>query len=243
MKSVSLLAAALLGGCASAPEAKELAQVSVIDRATGEQLEVYRHQGRLYLAGNPGAKYSITVRNGTGGRVLAVVSVDGVNVVSGETAAPAQTGYVLDRHDSVDISGWRKSLNEVAAFVFTALPDSYAARTGRPDNVGVIGVAVFREKALPATLFSAPAAAERSASGAAADRAEKKSEQLGTGHGERETSVVQYTNFERAGSRPDQVVTLYYDSRPNLIARGVIPRPVHGHPNPFPGQFVPDPWG
>jgi hypothetical protein len=242
MKSVSLLVAALLGGCASAPDAKELAQVSVIDRVSGERLEVYRHQGRLYVAGRPGAKYSITVRNDTGARVLTVVSVDGVNVVSGETAAPDQTGYVLDRHEGVDIAGWRKSLNEVAAFVFTALPDSYAARTGRPDNVGVIGVAVFREKPTPPALLSAPVAAERARSGAA-DSTEKKAERLGTGHGERETSVVQYTNFERASSRPDQMVSIYYDSRPNLSARGIIPHSAIGHPNPFPGHFVPDPWG
>lgn len=243
MKSISLLAAALLSGCASAPEAKELAQVEVIDRATGQPLEVYRHRGRMFVAGVPGGKYAVSLRNDSGGRVLAVVSVDGVNVVSGETAAPGQTGYVLDSRDAYEITGWRKSLNDVAAFVFAALPDSYAARTGRPDNVGVIGVAVFREKVVPPPkILSAPAAAERSASGAA-DFAEKKSERLGTGHGERENSVVQYTNFERAGSRPDQVVTIYYDSRPNLIARGVIPRPTFGHPNPFPGQFVPDPWG
>jgi len=221
-----------------------LAQVSVIDRASGEQLEVYRHQGRLYVAGMPGGKYSVTVRSTSGGRVLAVVSVDGVNVVSGETAAPGQTGYVLDSYGSVEINGWRKSLNEVAAFLFTALPDSYAARTGRPDNVGVIGVAVFREKIVPPPeVLSAPAPAERSASGATADRAPKKSERLGTGHGQRETSVVQYTDFERASNRPDQIVTIYYDSRPNLVARGVIPHPASHTPNPFPGHFVPDPWG
>jgi len=39
---------------------------------------------------------------------------------------------VLDPRGSVDISGWRKSMSEVAAFVFTSLPDSYAARTDRP---------------------------------------------------------------------------------------------------------------
>jgi hypothetical protein len=53
---------------------------------------------------------------------------------------------VLDPYGSVDIAGWRKSLERTAAFYFTDLADSYAARTGRPDNVGVIGVAVFREK-------------------------------------------------------------------------------------------------
>jgi len=35
-----------------------------------------------------------------------------------------------------DINGWRKSQSSTAAFYFTELPDAYAARTGRPDNVG-----------------------------------------------------------------------------------------------------------
>ena len=75
-----------------------------------------------------------------------MIAVDGVNVVSGETAAHDQTGYVLNNGQSAQITGWRKNLARVAAFEFTALPNSYAARTGRPDNVGVIGVAVFRER-------------------------------------------------------------------------------------------------
>ena len=84
-----------------------------------------------------------------GERVLAVMSVDGVNVVSGDTASPSQSGYVLDACECADINGWRKSLARTAAFYFTELPDAYAARTGRPDNVGVIGVAVFRERPQP----------------------------------------------------------------------------------------------
>ena len=91
----------------------------------------------------------IRVCNTTGGRVLAVMSVDGVNVCPGETASPAQSGYVLSAYECADIDGWRKSLARTAAFYFTELPDAYAARTGRPDNVGVIGVAFFRERPQP----------------------------------------------------------------------------------------------
>ena len=77
--------------------------------------------------------------------------VDGVNVVSGDTAAPSQSGYVLGAYECADIQGWRKNLSRTAAFYFTELPDAYATRTGRPQNVGVIGVAVFREKQPPIT--------------------------------------------------------------------------------------------
>lgn len=126
-------------------QAGTLADLQVISRASGQALPVYAHGGKLYVAGQPGERYAIQVTNRTQGRLLAVISVDGVNVVSGETATPDQSGYVLAPQQSYGISGWRKSTDEVAAFYFTALPDSYAARTGRPGNAGVIGVAVFRE--------------------------------------------------------------------------------------------------
>src|SRR5215470_2862130 len=126
-----------------------LVDLTVYDRTEGRRLPVYWHDGRAYVVGKPGNEYQVSVKNRLREDVLAVVSVDGVNVISGETAYPAQTGYVLSSYRNYDILGWRKSLAETAAFYFTALPDSYAARTGRPDNVGVIGVAVFRERPRP----------------------------------------------------------------------------------------------
>ena len=53
-----------------------------------------------------------------------------------------------------------------------------------------------------------------------------------------------HVTFERATSAPAQVLTLYYDSHANLVARGVIREPIHvaPTPRPFPG-FVPDPRG
>jgi len=74
------------------------------------------------------------------------MSVDGVNIVSGETANYDQRGYIFDAHESHAVNGWRKSDTEIAAFTFASLPQSYAARTGRPADVGVIGMAVFNER-------------------------------------------------------------------------------------------------
>lgn len=248
--SILLPVMAILSGCASAPQAAGIAEVTVYDRTSGRQLQTYRKHGKLYVAGMPGNKYSITVRNRQSNRVLTVVSVDGVNVVSGQTAAPDQTGYVIDPSGKVEINGWRKSLDDVAAFVFTSLADSYAARTGRAKNVGVIGVAVFEEKTRADAI--APASPEDRA-GAAAPQSKareslesngaRRQQQLGTGHGTRETSRARYTDFERATRKPAQVIKIYYDGYSNLIARGVIRRPrcKHRHPEPFPGHFVPDP--
>lgn len=147
--AVSVAAALAALSAAPAHAVGRLADIQVIDRDSGETLAVYRHQGEHWIAGRPGARYAVSVRNATGARVLGVVSVDGVNVISGETAAWQQTGYVLSPWQQHAITGWRKSDAEVAAFHFTASSASYAERTGRPAHVGVIGVAVFREKPLP----------------------------------------------------------------------------------------------
>jgi len=227
----ALLAAALsTQACATGG----LVDLGVHDRAQGRRLPVHWQLGRAYVAGQPGDEYRLTLRNRSGERLLAVVSVDGVNVVTGQTADPQQSGYVLAPGGSIEIRGWRKSLAQTAAFYFTDLADSYAARTGRPDNVGVIGVALFREKRLhprpPVGLGraeeSAPAARQADAAG-----------KLGTGHGRREHSPARYVYFQRASPTPAETITIYYDSRRNLLARGVL-----REPQPFPG-FVPDPPG
>lgn len=157
--------------------------VSVIDRDTGMPLSVYRKDGRAYVAGKPASRYAIRLNNQTGGRVLVVLSVDGINVISGETAGVGQTGYVLSPWQSYDIAGWRKSDSAIAAFEFAALEASYAAQTGRPANVGVIGAAMFLEKPaapppLPQSLPPSPARspdARIGSMGSTDQRAENKS--------------------------------------------------------------------
>jgi hypothetical protein len=226
-----------------------LVDLAVYDRTEGRRLPVYWHEGRAYIVGRPGNEYQVSVRNRSREDVLGVVSVDGVNVISGETAEPSQTGYVLGPAQGYDILGWRKSLAETAAFYFTALGDSYAARTGRPDNVGAIGVAVFRKKAPPVAIAPAPSIARREANADVASGARAQEERLGTGHGRRETSPARQVAFERATSTPAQSITLYYDSYRNLVARGVIREsqpPIGPLPQPFPGagvRFAADPPG
>jgi hypothetical protein len=146
-----------------------MANVTIIDRDSGAALSTYYYQGEYWVAGKPGARYAIEIRNCVGGRVLAVTSVDGINVISGATAGWDQAGYVFDPGERYQITGWRKSNAEVAAFTFTASPNSYAERTGRPANVGVIGVAVFRERE-PQPIYRPPRIAPP-ARGAAAPQA------------------------------------------------------------------------
>jgi len=265
MKYRVITALALWGAVSGAAEAVgNVADVTVYDRVESRALSVYQHQGRYYVVGKPGNEYQLRVRNRTGGDILAVVSVDGVNAVSGESANWNQTGYVLAPNQSFDIKGWRKSLHRVAAFFFTEHQYSYAARTDRPENVGVIGVAVFRKKLEPqvflprerhggpraessepgspgANADSASRLAESAGPPRAAPFAPEKSSALGTGHGRSEASRVTYTDFERASPAPEEVITIHYDTYSNLIAMGVIRGPRIAAPTPFPGQFVPDP--
>jgi hypothetical protein len=267
-----LLILALSGLGTQTALAGRLVELGVYDRADNRRLPVHRHDGSIWVAGQPGHEYRLTLRNRTGAEVLAVVAVDGVNVITGQSADPSQSGYVIAPYGRLVIQGWRKSLAQTAAFYFTDLADSYAARTGRPDNVGVIGVAVFRKKraAPPAPIGreafpgapdasdasddagagkrSAPAesarAPGRQSNAPERDEAEARS-RLGTGHGRREHSQARYVQFERASSRPAEVVQLRYDSRANLVARGVIRAPAPCGwpcPTPFPG-FAPDPDG
>ncbi len=123
--------------------------MQIIDRDSGNTLPTYRSRGEYWVAGKPGTRYSILIRNHRGERILAVTAVDGVNVISGETGAWGQSGYVFGPGESYEIAGWRKSNSEVAAFNFTTAANSYAERTGRPANVGVIGVALFLERPAP----------------------------------------------------------------------------------------------
>lgn len=262
MKRLALTAAlALLSLDATA--IGRLADVSILDRDSGRVLPSYYYRGEYWVAGTPGARYGVGVQNRSGERLLAVMAVDGVNVVTGETAGWGQNGYVFDAHQSYDITGWRKSNSEVAAFLFAAAPDSYAARTGRAANVGVIGVALFREQAPvpppPLTLnaprasapndatYAAPTgrlagapAPQESANSERAGRQEsymdKVTPSLGTAHGQREDSRVVNTQFERLHSTPDEIIRIRYDSHDNLVAMGVIRRPPHAlsGPDAFP---------
>ncbi len=259
MKGFRILAAAALAAASlSAHAVGRLADFAIFDRSTGRELPVHWHEGRPYVVGTPGNEYQVVLRNRRGEDLLAVVSVDGVNVVSGETANTYQGGYVLSPWQRLAIRGWRKSLGEVASFYFTSLGDSYAGRTGRPDHVGVIGVALFQRRAyVPEDSWIAPpagpyepkregdAAESPPAAAAQAPRAERKfarpSSPLGTGHGRRESSNARHVEFERATPYPVETIAIYYDSYRNLVARGILHSPVAPRdPQPFPG-FVPDP--
>jgi hypothetical protein len=122
----------------------------------GRVLRVHHHNGQQYAEAPESGEYEIRLTNTSPAKRMAVVSVDGVNVIDGKTAGMDGSGYVLNPWQSTTIKGFLRGSTECARFTFAASEGSYAAQTGRgTKNTGVIGVAVFDEKPRP-VVFTPP---------------------------------------------------------------------------------------
>ena len=109
------------------------------------------HNGKTYLPVEAGTEFVIRVENHTRERVAAVVSVDGLSVLDGEQASHESPGYVVDPGSYVDIEGWRRSEQEVAAFEVKGPSEAgYSEQMGHGrKNVGVIGCVIIPERRRP----------------------------------------------------------------------------------------------
>ena len=94
-RTICLAALAAMAASCNALAVGGIAEVTIIDRDSGATLTPYLSHGEYWVAGKPGATYAIAIHNHLDERLLAVTSVDGVNVLSGDTAAWNQTGYVF----------------------------------------------------------------------------------------------------------------------------------------------------
>ncbi|MBL8632333.1 MAG: hypothetical protein JNM40_03855 [Myxococcales bacterium] len=129
--------------------------VSVVDEY-GQPLPSYHLANHILVVGTAGQRYAIQVDNRTPHRFELVASVDGQDVVDGQSANLSKRGYIVDSYRQVRIDGFRKSMSEVAAFRFGSVRNSYAARTSEfgDRNVGVIGIALFGERGIPMSAYS-----------------------------------------------------------------------------------------
>ncbi len=220
------------------PSAVAAPHLELVDEAA-QVLPAFEQGGRDYVLGQMGQRYEIRVVNPTGSRIEAVVSVDGLDAVDGRPGSLSKRGYIVPAYGEVTIDGFRTSLDAVAAFRFSSVRDSYAARTRHARNVGVVGAAFFRERPPPVVRYqpypvnrAAPApqppsaAAEdresapaKSESGAAAPAAARPG--LGTQFGESHESHVVETTFVRADASPTIVSEVRYDDREGLLSRGI----------------------
>jgi hypothetical protein len=102
---------------------------------------------RWYLEARTGARYGVRLANRTGERVGVVLTVDGLNAISGQRDEGTGRMYILYPYQDIDVRGWRTSLSDVRRFTFVDERASYAARSGKANRkMGWIEVAVYRER-------------------------------------------------------------------------------------------------
>src|SRR5580765_4744887 len=81
-------------------------------------IDNYFHQGKTYIEGRKGSEYELEYTNPTAHRQKIIVSVDGLNVCSGDNNW--EKGYVVEPYQNLIIPGWRKDSDNVAKFIFSS---------------------------------------------------------------------------------------------------------------------------
>lgn len=187
------------------------------------------HILKKYLEARKGENYGIVIWNRTPERVGVVIAVDGRNIISGKKSdlKNDEAMYLVSGYEHVRYDGWRTDKDTVHKFYFTEMADSYAMRTfSDSTSMGVIAVAVYREKERPKPLYEqrrlekAPAAPSaenslRSKSGAVKDEA------AGTGFGDAQYSPTIKVAFEPE-SNPLQKILVKYEWREVLCRKGIL---------------------
>jgi hypothetical protein len=113
----------------------------------GRPLREYYERGRTYIDAVHGAEYELQVRNSSPERVAVALSVDGLNTIDARhTSAWNASKWVIEPYQTITISGWQVSSERARRFYFTNERDSYGAKLGQTDNLGVISAVFFREK-------------------------------------------------------------------------------------------------
>jgi hypothetical protein len=185
---------------------------------------------KKYLEARKNEKYGIVIRNMTPDRIGVVIAVDGRNIISGKQSnlENSEAMYIVNAHENGKYEGWRTASDKVHKFYFTDVADSYAMRTfGDSSSMGVIAVAIYREKGRPIPLSeqrksenlpAAPSAesSPRSKAGAMKDQS------AGTGFGEEQYSPTIKVAFVPE-AKPFQKTLIKYEWHEVLCKKGILP--------------------
>jgi len=132
----------------------------------GRPVREFFHKDRFLIESRDGTEYTLKLKNHSHKRIMAVVSVDGIDVLKGKSAAEAESGYIVNAFSTTEIKGYRIDDNNVAIFKFSDGKKSYATEVEQKfdkkkiekvkrgelapaKNNGVIGVRIWEEKDAP----------------------------------------------------------------------------------------------
>ena len=218
----------------------------------GKKAKEYLHNGKMYIEGRKGTKYSIRIKNNCWTRILAIPTVDGLSVITGREGNYNSSGYIIDANSSITIDGWRKNNQEVAEFYFSGIESSYAKKVDKSGNQGVIGVAVYEEEQISITTFTNNAFLDAGtctnylcASGTSMSTQSftscSASQDVGTGWGDTKRSEVTTSTFEENKSSL-VVFELFYNTRSELKKEGISFKPAqYISPRAFPNEYCQPP--
>jgi len=123
----------------------ELFQLKIL--IDGKPIQEYHKDDRTFVEGRRGSNFALELTNLTARRICVHPTVDGLSAMNGKEASRlANDGYVLYPFQKAVIPGWRLNDEEVARFFFAGDGKSYAEKTGKGLDKGVIACAVWEEK-------------------------------------------------------------------------------------------------
>ena len=206
----------------------------------GVAREEYAHRGSTYIEAIRGRDFSIQLRNPTPYRVAVALSVDGLNTIDAKHSdAWSASKWVLEPWETTVIAGWQVSDRTARKFYFTGERNSYGAKLGQTQNLGVIEAVFYRER-VPryserprdferhresgvegGALGSAPPSAAQAPKSQA--EAPPSDDYAATGMGRRTDHAVEEVavDLER---QPIATIALRYEFRPQLVKLGVFGR-------------------
>lgn len=114
----------------------------------GRAVQEYRGPGsNTFIEGKQGSDFELELTNLTPRRILVHPTVDGLSAMTGKEASrdDSSQGYVLSPYQSMRVPGWRLDNDSVAKFYFAGNGGSYAEKTGRGADKGVIACTVWEE--------------------------------------------------------------------------------------------------
>jgi len=114
----------------------------------GKKCKLYTHESKFFMEAKEGSEYEIKIDNNSADNILAIVSIDGLDVLTGKPATVDSGGYIINALSSYRIKGYRYDDSTVGAFKFVKKDNSYAAGISSESirNCGVIGVILYKEK-------------------------------------------------------------------------------------------------